>query len=164
LAALAIALVAGGLLAWYLNTPRGYVRRVFFSIPRPPGSREIGREVRDWAEGPACPYARLNVAYATDASWAEVAAFYQNYMQTSGWGGAERRALGRDLIANIDQEMIEGRWPFPAAPSRQELMLTIVNYYQLASPPPATSQTVFTIGVEYIPDVDFFRSSELCQD
>jgi hypothetical protein len=163
-AAASIGLVVIGLLIWFRNTPRDYVRTVFSTIPVLPGSREIGREIRDWAEGPECPYASLSVVYQTDRSWDEVAAFYQQYMEQSSWGIVERRVIGRDVVANMDMEAIEGRRLAADTASRQSLTLTIVNFSQLSDSPPATSQTLFTIGVEYIPDVDFFQSSALCQD
>jgi hypothetical protein len=157
-----VALAAVGLLAWYLNTPRGYVRRVFATTPLPPESREVVREVQDWSEGPACPYARMAAVYETDMPWNEVAGFYQQYLRDSAWGAAERRVLGTDTAANTPIEEIEARWPFAAG--QRELTMTVVNFSQLANAPPPASRTMFTIGVEYIPDIEFFRSSALCQD
>jgi hypothetical protein len=163
LCAALLALAAAGGAAWYMATPRGYVRSAFAAAPLPPGSREVGRELRDWAEGPACPYAQLLAAYETEQSWEEVAGFYQEQLQRSGWSAVERRVLGRDAAANIDLEQIEADWPLNSA-KPSELTLTIVNFSQLMDAPPSTARTLFTVGVEYIPDVEFFRSSALCQD
>jgi len=160
--AVSIGLAAVGLLAWYLNTPRGYVRRVFAAAPLPPGSREVGREIRDWSEGPACPYARMAAVYETDTPWEEVAGFYQQQLHDTGWGTPERRVLGTDTAANTPIEEIVALWPDAA--EQQSLTVTVVNFSQLASTPPPASRTTFTLGVEYIPDVEFFRSSSLCQD
>jgi hypothetical protein len=158
-----VAVVAAGTLAWYLATPRGYVRRVFAGTPVPPGSHEIGRELRDWSEGPACPYAQLLAAYTTDRPWEEVAEFYQAQAQPTGWGAAERRVLGNDTTTNIALEQIEARWPSSGA-QQSELTLTIVNFSQLMDAPATVDRTIFTVGIEYIPDIEFFRSSALCQD
>jgi len=119
--------------------------------------------IRDWAEGPQCPYASLSAAYLSGAPWGDVASFYQDYMRRAGWGQVERRIVGRDTTANADQEVIEARWPF-AAGDRRSLRLTIANFNNLPIAPPQTPQTLFTVEVEYIPDFDFFRSSHLCQD
>jgi hypothetical protein len=158
-----VAVAATATLGWYLNTPRGYVRKVFATTPLPPGSREIGRELRDWSEGPACPYAQLLAAYTTDRPWQEVAEFYQAQLEQAGWGPANRLVLGQDTTTNTAMEQIEARWPFRDA-KQSELTLTVANFSQLINLPEAADRTLFTVGVEYIPDADFFRSSELCQD
>ena len=158
-----VAIVAVGTIAWYLNTPRGYVRRVFAATPAPPGSREVGRELRDWAEGPVCPYAQLLVVYESDRPWEQVADFYEAQFQQGNWDERERRILGTDTATNTAMEEIQASRE--TAGSRQSaLTLTVVNFSQLSEVTRGSAQTLFTVGIEYIPDLAFFRSSELCQD
>ncbi|HEX5689641.1 MAG TPA: hypothetical protein VFX76_06555, partial [Roseiflexaceae bacterium] len=75
----------------------------------------------------------------------------------------DRLVLGTDTTTNTTMEQVQARRETAGA-RQSEVTMTVVNFSQLNDVKGTSARTLFTVGIEYIPDLEFFRSSELCQD